>query len=43
MTTNFKVNHFYRLKNKSKNEEFFTVKILTIKIIEETTKKILTF
>lgn len=26
--SNFKVNHFYHLKNKSKNEEFFTVKIL---------------
>lgn len=26
--SNFKVNHFYHLKNKSKNEEFFAVKIL---------------
>ena len=26
--SNFKVNHFYRLKNKSKNEEFLTVRIL---------------
>ena len=26
--SNFKVNHFYHLKNKSKTEEFFTVKIL---------------
>ncbi len=33
--SNFKVNHFYLLKNKSKNEEFFAVKIL-----EETEKNI---